>query len=160
MSDPTITNNYATLSVKWVDGNENKTRDVKFDGNYNFVINDKQYTVQDGQIKDSNGNIINVLELSKNEAHQFIGMSNAEGSRESDYKKDYTFTPGDIEYAKQLGTKTLQMLFGHGIGISGSQECNTTDRKFETTISDIKYRWILPNKKVTSTVSIWQINEK
>lgn len=158
MSDQTITDNYATLSVKWNDGKEKKTRDVKFDGNYNFAINGKQYTVQNGQIKDSNGNIINVLELSKNEAHQFIGMSNAEGSMGSNYKKDYTFTKGDIEYAKRLGSSTLQMLFGHGIGMRGSHECNTENGKFETTMLEVERRLILPNKIVTRTVSIWQIN--
>ena len=66
--------------------NSKRARQINFNGNFGFDIDGKKYTAKNGKLYDTKGNEVYVLELSKQTAYQFIGMSNNEYNN-----KDYTY---------------------------------------------------------------------
>ena len=152
MGEPTIT----SIKVNYQEGNQNKSRDIKFKGNFGFNLDGSIYTVKDGKITDKNGKEVTELNLARGLAYQFIGMScTAESAR------DYTYSVKDINQASSdynsgttvndvplLKTRAASVV-GTGAGRVTHADCN--DGIYRTDYQHADY------KNINTSVSVWLI---
>jgi hypothetical protein len=153
MGEPTIT----TLKVSYQENGAQKSRNIKFKGNFGFSLDGSIYTVKDGKVLDPKGKAVTELnDLARGLAYQLIGMScTAESAR------DYTYSEKDMKAAasfddnEKLNSQTpldrqAAATIGTGAGSLVEAFYNDDDGKYTT--------WY-KNKDInfTTEVSIWQI---
>jgi hypothetical protein len=97
----------ASINVVYMKDGKQTTRTIKFNGNFNFNIDDGNkktqnfegnYEVRNGKIY-KDGKTVNAVELPTILAKQLIGMSNVEYG-EQGYTCDDTYTEGDFSTIK------------------------------------------------------------
>ena len=81
----------ASIPVYYQKNGQKYRKDVKFKGDFGFQINDRKYTVKNGQVYNQYNQKLNCISKDAAVAYQFIGMSNTAESA-----KDYTFSIKDI----------------------------------------------------------------
>ena len=143
----------ASIPVYYERNGQKYKKDVKFKGNFGFQINDRKYTVKNGQVYNQYNQKLKCISKDAAVAYQFIGMSNTAESA-----KDYTFSIKDIQQAaadqksniKGQADKRTRTTIGTEVctSIDGKTTCDGT--KFTTQCKD----------NVTgrvNTVSIWTL---
>ena len=88
----------ASIPVYYQKNGQKHRKDVKFKGDFGFQINDRKYTVKNGQVYNQYNQKLKSISKDAAVAYQFIGMSNTAESA-----KDYTFSI-NLVYPFVVGT--------------------------------------------------------
>lgn len=149
-----INSNIAKLAVNWEENGNTRARTVSFKGDFGFSINGQNYSVRNGEIYDSNNNLVQILKLSKREAYQFVGMSNT-----AELVKDYTYSAKDI-YEAEVNCGRLIDLdqgFNHGIEKTTSSIGSGAGSLISATCDGQKYTTEYGDRRVKR--GLFSINE-
>ena len=152
MGEPIIT----TLKVSYLENGTQKSKDIKFKGNFGFSIENSIYTVKNGKVTDDKGKEVPELDLVRGLAYQLIGMScTAESAR------DYTYSEKDMKAAASFedneGLNSQTALDRQAASTIGTGAGSVVEAFYND--DDGKYTTLYENKDIdfTTKVSIWQI---
>ena len=150
MGEPTI----STIRVNYKENNQNKTRDIKFKGNFGFSLDGSSFTVKDGKVTDNNGKEVTELDLVRGLAYLLIGMScTAESARDYTYSEKDMKAAASFEDNERLNSQTAldrQAAATIGTGAGSLVEAFYNNGKYTTLYKNKDFNY-------TSEVSIWQI---